>query len=48
MTIQEKAKAALVARNEGDVRWFFMIAMLSAVTGASDAECEGRIEELAK
>jgi len=48
MNIQDKARAALAARDAHDNRWTFMLAMLSAVTGLPEQVCEQKIEELAK
>lgn len=48
MTIQEKARIALQARDAGDSRWPLLVMMLSTACRVSPADCEQRIEELAK
>ena len=48
MTIQEKAKIALAARDAGDPRAQLMIMMLGLAVGLSTAECWKRIEGLVK
>lgn len=47
MTLQEKAKAALAAREAKDQRWVFLLIKLSTIVGLHPQETERRIEELA-
>lgn len=48
MTIKEKARIALEARDNGDSRWALLVMMLSAALSMDPADCEQRIAELAR
>lgn len=47
MTIQQKARTALAARDAGDSRWFFLVVSLCIKTGLDPAQTESEIERLA-
>ena len=48
MTIQEKAQAALAARDAGDQRWHMLAMMLSLACGLQPNIVEHNIQELAR
>lgn len=47
MTIQEKARQALIARDTLDIRWVDLVMQLAIRLGISPDEVERRIVELA-